>query len=149
MACVLVAGITFYVHATDFRSSLQEVKAVSYDSRYAVWVAHYGVGKTTYRGQFGIWQRSSTGAVAGISGYVDINECYIDYPALIKNAGLNGYAAGNRVQHTEYTVKTGDSLWAIAAKFLGSGARYKEIMELNSMTSDVIYSGQVLKIPNT
>lgn len=32
MACVLVAGITFYVHATDFRSSLQEVKAVSYDS---------------------------------------------------------------------------------------------------------------------
>lgn len=32
MACVLFAGITFYVHAADFRSSLQEVKAVSYDS---------------------------------------------------------------------------------------------------------------------
>lgn len=94
-------------------------------------------------------QRSSTGAVAGISGYVDINECYIDYPALIKTAGLNGYAAGNRIQHTEYTVKKGDSLWAIAAKFLGSGARFKEIMELNELTSDVIYSGQVLKIPNT
>lgn len=32
MACVLVSGITFNVHAADFRSSLQEVKAVSYDS---------------------------------------------------------------------------------------------------------------------
>lgn len=32
MACVLVSGITFNVHAADFRSSLQEIKAVSYDS---------------------------------------------------------------------------------------------------------------------
>ena len=32
MACVLVAGNTFYVHAADFRNSLQEIKAVSYDS---------------------------------------------------------------------------------------------------------------------
>lgn len=32
MACVLVSGITFNVHAADFRSSLQKVKAVSYDS---------------------------------------------------------------------------------------------------------------------
>lgn len=32
MACVLVSGITFNVHAANFRSSLQEVKAVSYDS---------------------------------------------------------------------------------------------------------------------
>lgn len=32
IACVLVSGITFNVHAADFRSSLQEVKAVSYDS---------------------------------------------------------------------------------------------------------------------
>lgn len=32
MACLLVSGITFNVHAADFRNSLQEVKAVSYDS---------------------------------------------------------------------------------------------------------------------
>ena len=32
MACVLVSGITFNVHAADFRSSLHEAKAVSYDS---------------------------------------------------------------------------------------------------------------------
>lgn len=32
MACVLVSGTAFSVHAADFRSSLQEVTAASYDS---------------------------------------------------------------------------------------------------------------------
>ena len=60
-------------------------------ARYAVWVAHYGVDKTTYHGQYGIWQKSSTGKVYGISGNVDVNECYVDYPAAIKKKGLNGF----------------------------------------------------------
>ena len=47
-----------------------------------------------------------------------------------------------------YTVKSGDSLWAIAAKQLGNGSRYKEIKSLNGLTSDTIYAGQVLKLPN-
>ncbi len=47
-----------------------------------------------------------------------------------------------------YTVKKGDSLWAIAAKQLGNGSRYKEIKSLNGLTSDTIYAGQVLKLPN-
>lgn len=47
-----------------------------------------------------------------------------------------------------YTVKSGDSLWAIAAKQLGDGSRYKEIKSLNGLTSDTIYAGQVLKLPN-
>ncbi|MDE6730295.1 MAG: glycoside hydrolase family 25 protein [Oscillospiraceae bacterium] len=60
-------------------------------NRYAVWVAHYGVTKTSYSGQFGMWQKSDTGSVSGISGNVDLDECYQDYPALIQNAGLNGF----------------------------------------------------------
>lgn len=47
-----------------------------------------------------------------------------------------------------YIVKSGDSLWAIAAKQLGNGSRYKEIKSLNGLTSDTIYAGQVLKLPN-
>lgn len=46
-----------------------------------------------------------------------------------------------------YTVKSGDTLWDIAAEFLGSGSRYKEIKELNGLTSNTIYKGQKLKIP--
>lgn len=47
-----------------------------------------------------------------------------------------------------YTVKKGDSLWAIATKYLGRGSRYKEIMNLNGLKSDVLSIGQKLKIPN-
>lgn len=47
----------------------------------------------------------------------------------------------------EYTVKKGDSLWAIAAKLLGNGSRYKEIKELSGLTSDTIHAGDVLKVP--
>jgi len=46
-----------------------------------------------------------------------------------------------------YTVQKGDSLWKIAKAKLGSGAKYTEIMKLNDMSSDVIHTGQVLKIP--
>lgn len=51
-------------------------------------------------------------------------------------------------KHKTYTVKVGDSLWAIAEKFLGSGSRYPEIRDLNGIKNDnVIYAGQLLKIP--
>ena len=47
-----------------------------------------------------------------------------------------------------HTVAKGDTLWGIAVKYLGSGSRYKEIKTLNGLTSDTIFSGQKLKIPN-
>ena len=46
-----------------------------------------------------------------------------------------------------YTVREDDTLWGIAARFLGSGRRYPEIMELNGLHSDVIRAGMVLKMP--
>lgn len=47
-----------------------------------------------------------------------------------------------------YVVKAGDSLWGIAQKELGNGARYPEIMKLNNLTvNSVIHPGQVLYLP--
>ena len=45
-----------------------------------------------------------------------------------------------------YTVKKGDTLWRIAQKTMGSGNKYKTIMTLNSLVSDKLKVGQVLKI---
>ena len=56
-------------------------------------------------------------------------------------------SAGEPVFHT---VEKGDTLWAISAKTLGSGARYEEIFEANKpMLShpDKIYQCQMLRIP--
>lgn len=65
----------------------------------------------------------------------------------VDEADINGTASSTSSTKT-YTVKKGDSLWAIAAKQLGSGTRYKEIKTLNGLTSDTIYAGQVLKLPD-
>lgn len=46
-----------------------------------------------------------------------------------------------------YTVQNGDSLWSIAEKLLGGGARYPEIKKLNNLYSDNLVPGQTLKIP--
>lgn len=45
-----------------------------------------------------------------------------------------------------YTVKRGDSLWKIAARYLGKGSRYGEIKKANGLQSNTIYPGQRLRI---
>lgn len=62
-------------------------------------------------------------------------------------------AAVKREQATvDYTVRRGDSLWEIAERLLGDGARYKDIVKLNrdvlNARPDFIVSGTVLKVPH-
>lgn len=49
----------------------------------------------------------------------------------------------NKVYHK---VVKGDSLWNLASRYLGNGAKYPEIKKLNNLTSDTIYVGQTLRI---
>lgn len=53
-------------------------------------------------------------------------------------------------QAKTYTVKKGDTLWAIAKKYYGAGAQYSKIYEANTdkiSNPNLIYVGQVLTIP--
>lgn len=53
-------------------------------------------------------------------------------------------------QKKTYTVKKGDCLWNIAKKYLGNGAKYTEIYNLNKdkiKNPNLIYVGQVLTLP--
>lgn len=72
------------------RSPLQTYISQDVANRYSLWIAEYG-SECKYNGLYGMWQYSSTGKVNGISGDVDLDECYVDYPALIKSGGFNGY----------------------------------------------------------
>lgn len=67
-------------------------------------------------------------------------------PVNIKDLALVG--AAPKETYRIHTVVKGDTLWDISAKYLGKGNRYPEIKELNNLTSNVIYSGMKLKIPN-
>ena len=60
---------------------------VKCDLWLALWSQYYS-GDTPPR-TCTLWQYSSTGRVNGISTNVDMNWCYVDYPTLIANAGMN------------------------------------------------------------
>jgi nucleoid-associated protein YgaU len=49
-----------------------------------------------------------------------------------------------------YVIEKGDTLWAIAKKYLGDGNKYPEIFEANKEVikdPDLIYPGQKIRIP--
>lgn len=68
---------------------------------------------------------------------------------VFSNDGVAIYPTDEPVaEYRVHTVVKGDTLWDIAKAYLGNGARYPEIKELNNLKSNVIYSGWKLKIPN-
>lgn len=67
-------------------------------SRYALWVADTRGAKPDYIGSYGMWQYSWKGKINGITGDVDLDYCYVNYPEQIKAAGLNGFGATKPVE---------------------------------------------------
>ena len=103
--------------STYFDSSVPK----SYDIWLAQWPANPDPSsKPSQAG--GIWQYTSSGAVAGISGRVDMDAAYYDYPGIIAKNGLNQPAAApepepNPEPDTETPAKTETELareWVMA-----------------------------------
>lgn len=147
--------------------------------KFDFWVADYRAS-TIEAGKpalaCGMWQYSETGSVAGITGRVDLDIAFKDYPAIIKAKGLNGYKAaasptqtapkdaskgkdtqkansskkGNSAPvtaHRTYTVKKGDTLTAIAERYKTT---WRTLAVLNNLDNpDLLKVGQKLKIPTT
>lgn len=63
--------------------------------RFDHWLAQWA-SAPTYAGAFGMWQNSSSGSIAGISGRVDTDVAYKDYPAVIRGAKLNGFTSATQ-----------------------------------------------------
>lgn len=78
------AGI--YASTSWFTSKVDDKQLL----KYTHWVADYR-GYCGYAGKKDMWQYTSTATVNGISGSVDANVCYADFPAIVKEKGLNGY----------------------------------------------------------
>lgn len=78
---------------------LEPERLTSYDK----WIAQYAE-KCDYTGDYGMWQHTvvgmkgvkgkdfwTVGKVPGVEASCDLNYCYKDYPAIIREAGLNGW----------------------------------------------------------
>ena len=83
-----------------------------------------------------------------VHGVVDVNATglvpYVDPAAPPRTA------AAAEPEETYYVIEKGDTLWKIAATFLGSGNRYPEIFEANReviLDPDKIFPGQKIRIP--
>lgn len=64
------------------------------NERYGVWVAAWtssGEADRDYSSTYDMWQYTDSGSASGVSGNVDCNVCYVDFPTMIKNGGYNGY----------------------------------------------------------
>lgn len=69
-------------------------------NRYSLWLAEWGAKLNYTGGEVGMWQKSEKGRIIGISGNVDLDECYVDYPTVIKAAGKNGFSKPAEVSGT-------------------------------------------------
>lgn len=149
-----------YCNLNWIKNYLDDSKLTRFDHWLAQWA-----DAPTYTGAFGMWQHSSTGKVDGISGNVDLDIAYKDYPAIIRAKKLNGFSSdtpavvppdpGDKEDTTEtsptaetvYTVKKGDTLSAIAKKY---GTTYQKLAEYNGIDNpNLIHVGQKIRIPGT
>ena len=100
------------------------------DSRlqsYAHWIAQYA-SSCDYDGKVGIgmWQYTSKGSVSGISGNVDMDYCYVDYPTKIKAKGLNGFkkTSSTTTTNTSSSAKTTATESTVRAKAVSLADSY-------------------------
>lgn len=85
-----------------------------------VWLAQWAA-EPTYSGAYGIWQHSDGGKVSGITGNVDLDIAYQDYPSLIRAGGYNGY--GEVDVYMDVPVWARESVrWAVENGILQGGS---------------------------
>lgn len=146
--CDRIEANGYYAMFYTNRNFLDTYLGSSLADRYAFWYARY---TDSYDGtDCGIWQYSSTGRIPGISGNVDLDLGYIDYPSVIKKAGLNHLTGSSpspspSPQYITYVIQSGDTLSEIANRY---GTTVAALTQLNGISDpDRIYAGNTLKVP--
>ena len=89
--CSALENVGYYTAIYTFKSALESNFSAAVKNRYDIFLSHIGVQQTDYAGSYGLWQYSWTGCIPGISGDVDLDYAYKDYPTMIQKAGLNGF----------------------------------------------------------
>ena len=124
--------VVLYTYTSFIKEYLQKSLAI-----YPIWIAQYGVRTPSDNGIWSSWagfQYSEKGAVSGVSGDCDLDEFTKDI--------LLYYSI--TPTPVTYTVKSGDTLYEIAAKF---GTTVDKLVALNNVKNpNLIYPDQVLII---
>lgn len=116
-------------------------------TKYPLWVADYYVENPESNGKWDVWagfQYTDIGRVDGINGNVD-KDIFTDL--LLDDEAADDIPDGTHHENgreISYTVRRGDTLWAIARRYDTTVA---EIAGINKIANpSLIYVGQILKI---
>lgn len=91
----------YYTAIYSFKSALENNINTAVKAKYDVLLSHVNVAKSSYTGNYGLWQYSWVGKIDGVSGDVDLDYAYKKYPEIIKSAGLNGFIAAEPIEPTK------------------------------------------------
>ena len=75
------------IYASDI-SGFHDRLEIERVKRFSLWVARYGK-KPEYVENYAMWQKSSKGELPGVRGPVDLDECTVNFPYIIKKQKLN------------------------------------------------------------
>lgn len=146
--CDRIEAKGYYAMFYTNRNFLDTYLGTELSKRYAYWYARYA---DRFDGtDCGIWQYTSTGSVPGITGNVDLDLGYTNYPSVIKKAGLNHLSASSPSpspvpEYITYVIQPGDTLSGITRRY---GTTVTALTQLNKLSDpDKIYAGNTLKVP--
>ena len=88
--CTILQNNGYFCGIYSSKSHLETYFNQNVRNKYTIWVAQY-YSSCTYSGAYKIWQSSDKGRVNGISGDVDLDTSYEDFPSIIKNGHFNGF----------------------------------------------------------
>lgn len=86
--CGRLEAAGYFVGVYTFDSFAKTNLSNNTKLRYAMWIAR--IGSEPRFSPYGIHQYSWVGRVDGISGNVDMNRCFLDYPKVIVEKKFNG-----------------------------------------------------------
>lgn len=126
------------------------------EKTYTSWIAHYTSGTDKYKGEFDMWQNSSTGEVNGIDGNVDTNYMYRDLFSAIKGgSGSSNSSNSNGTTSSSPSGTTRELAEAVIAGKYGNGearkkalgSRYNEVQaEVNKILNSKSSSSSSSKV---
>ncbi|MDR0986789.1 MAG: glycoside hydrolase family 25 protein [Ruminococcus sp.] len=89
--CEVMEKAGYFCGVYSFDSFFASHLSTDIPKRYSIWAARVENEKPSFVTTYDIWQYSWKGNIDGITGHVDMNICYKDFPAIMNEHGLNNY----------------------------------------------------------
>lgn len=140
--CSVVEAAGYYVSVYTNKNWLDHVVSDEVKSKYDTWLAQW-TSTPSYIGPYGMWQYTSSGVVDGISGRVDMDIAYKNYPEIIKRKQLNGWSGADVPQTPESKAYAAGKSLALNNTPIYISATSKKIAGYKSGTY-YVYDGNVI-----